>query len=63
MRIRSAVGMFIGLIVLKIMMPAVFTGLETSLVKFFTVTTGVMGQFPTSIDQTAMVYPHAVRLP
>jgi hypothetical protein len=55
--------MFIGLIVLKLLMPDVFTGLETTLVKFFTVTTSAMGQFPTSIDQTAMIYPHAVPLP
>jgi len=63
MRIRSAIGMFIGLIVLKLLMPDVFTGLETSLVKFFTVATSAMGQFPSSIDQTALIYPHAVPLP
>lgn len=63
MRIRSAIGMAIGLIVLRIVMPEVFTGLEVALVKFFAVITSVMGQFPATIDQTAMIYPHAVPLP
>jgi len=63
MRIRNAIGMTIGLIVLKIIMPDVFNGLETSLVKFFTVATSAMEQFPNNMDQTAMIYPHAVQLP
>lgn len=63
MRIRSAVGMIIGLIAIRILMPDVFTGLETSLVKFFAVATSAMGEFPHTLDQTAMIYPHAVKLP
>jgi len=55
--------MIIGLIAIRILMPDVFTGLETSLVKFFAVATSAMGEFPHTLDQTAMIYPHAVKLP
>jgi hypothetical protein len=52
----------LGLLILKIIMPDVFSGLEHTLVKFFSVLTDVMGQFPNSADQSAMIYPHAVPL-
>jgi len=44
-------------------MPDVFNGLEATLIKFFQVLVSVMGQFPDAIDQTAMIYPHAVPQP
>jgi hypothetical protein len=58
-----AIGFGIVLITIRIMMPEVFEGLEDTLVKFFSVLNDTMGQLPHLIDQTAMVYPHAVALP
>lgn len=63
MGILRAVGFGIGLIILRILMPDVFSGLEAALVKFFSVLVDVMGQFPNPADQTAMIYPHAVPMP
>ncbi|HEY4512185.1 MAG TPA: hypothetical protein VJH63_00825 [Candidatus Paceibacterota bacterium] len=63
MKILSAIGFGIGLIILKIIMPEVFSGLEEALVKFFSVLTDVMGKFPSASDQSAMIYPHAVPIP
>jgi hypothetical protein len=63
MGIFKAVGLGIGLLILRIIMPDVFSGLEAALVKFFSVLADVMGQFPHGGDQAAMIYPHAVPMP
>ncbi|HEY4512744.1 MAG TPA: hypothetical protein VJH63_03770 [Candidatus Paceibacterota bacterium] len=60
MKILSAIGFGIGLIILKIIMPDVFSGLEHTLVKFFLVLQEIMGKFPDSAGQTASILPHAV---
>ena len=63
MKIFRAVGLGVGLLILKIIMPDVFSGLEHALVKFFSVLADVMGKFPNPADQSAMIYPHAVPMP
>lgn len=63
MKIFDAVGFGIGLLILKIIMPDVFSGLEHSLVRFFGVLADVMGKFPNGTDQMATIYPHALPLP
>lgn len=60
MGILRAIGFGIGLIILRVLMPDVFSGLESALVKFFSVLTEIMGKFPNSADQTASILPHAV---
>jgi hypothetical protein len=63
MAIFRAIGFGFFLIILRIVMPDVFNGLETVLIKFFQVLGNIMGQFPSDIGQTAMIYPHAVPQP
>ena len=58
------IGFGITLIIIRVMMPDVFMGLEGTLVKFFSVLNDTLGQVPhVTVDQTAMIYPHAVPLP
>lgn len=64
MQIFRAIGFGLFLIILRVVMPDVFNGLESTLVKLFQVLADSMGQFPhVTVDQTAMIYPHAVPLP
>ncbi|MES2409088.1 MAG: hypothetical protein V4509_02165 [Patescibacteria group bacterium] len=58
-----AIGFGITLIVIRVMMPDVFEGLEVTLIKFFSVLQDILGQFPHGLDQTSMIYPHAVGFP
>lgn len=55
-----AIGFGITLIVLKVMMPDVFNGLESTLVKLFHILGDNLDHLPSMVDQTAMIYPHAV---
>ena len=50
MRIRSAVGFGIFLISLRIIMPAVFTGLEHTLVLFFGASSGALEHSSAAIE-------------
>jgi hypothetical protein len=61
--IFRAIGFGLFLIILRVVMPEVFNGLENTLIKFLQVLADSMGQFPHVTDQTAMIYPHAVPLP
>lgn len=55
-----AIGFGITLVVIRVMMPEVFSGLEDTLVKFFQVIQDMLGQFPDLSGQTASVLPQAV---
>jgi hypothetical protein len=60
MKIFHAIGFGIFLIILRIVMPDVFQGLESVLVKLFQVLQEVLGHFPDLSGQTASALPHAI---
>ena len=55
-----AIGFGITLVIIKVMMPDVFSGLEVTLVKLFAVLQDSLGHLPTLDTQSAQVFPHAL---
>lgn len=61
MGIFRAIGLGIGIIILKLLVPEVFSALQTTLVTFFDVLQSILAQAPTDFSHLPLPNAAAVR--